>query len=101
MVGADFEEVWLIDWAPGGLFEVAAGMEAAPGRHGNWTRYVAGEQGRSRLRLGDARNGGKQGLGIWVGGAVDAGLGGADFDDLAEVHDGDAMGDVGDDADVV
>ena len=101
VMGGYWAEFGVVGAARGGLVEVAAGMEGAPGRHVDGTRYVAGEQCQAGLGLRHAGDGGQQGLGVGVGGGVDDGLGGADLDDLAEVHDGDALGHVGDDADVV
>ena len=52
------------------------------------------------FRVG-AGDGGEEGLGVGVDGVVDDLVGGSELDDLAEVHDGDAVADVFYDSEVV
>ncbi len=101
MAQASLQEIGVVGPAFADLVEVAAGPKATAGWHGDGTRYVPGQQGGARLRFRDAGDGREQGLGVGMGRALDDGLGRADLDDLAQVHDGDAVGDVGDNTDVV
>ena len=53
---------------------------------------------KARVRLGDGRN---EGAGVGVTRCLEDPLGGPDLDDLAEVHDGDPVGQVADQVEVV
>ena len=79
-------------------------MKAATGRGGGWAGDFAGE---GRVRAGTLAdgvrfgNGGEEGLGVGVDrGGVDCVAGGK-FDETAEIHHRDAVGDVADDGEVV
>ncbi len=57
-------------------------------------------RGRVAVRLHGGR-GGQQAAGVGVLGMAEESLGGGLLDDLAVLHDGDAVGDLGDDGEIV
>lgn len=83
----------------------AAGVEGAAGGAVGGVGDVAGEDDAfAGSRVGavvDLGDGGEQGLGVGVGGGCVQRFRVGELDDLAEVHDGDAVGDVPYDAEVV
>ena len=78
----------------------AAGVEGASGRRGEGGGGLAGEDVEGAGAEGNG-DGAEEGLGVGVAGGGDEGVGGGEFDEVAEVHDGDAVGDAAEDAEVV
>src|SRR6185436_12971316 len=63
-----------------------------------WQEQAMAAAGTARVRLRQRR---EQADGVGVGGRAQYTLARADLDDLAQVHHGDAIGDIADDAEVV
>ena len=77
------------------------GLEAAAAGHGVERGDAAGDGLEGLVVAVHARDRGEEGSCVGVGGGGEDAVHVALFDDLAGVHDGDAVGDLGDDAEVV
>lgn len=97
------------DWDEAGIAEAAfgdavgtTGMEMATGGRVDGAGDVAVEDLAPLFGAGHGHGyGGQQGFGVGVCGRAEDVGGVADLDDTAEVHDGDVVGDVADNAEVV
>ncbi len=102
MAGLDLAELRL-----GGLAalvlsaERAAGVELAAGGKGQGVGDVSTDGFESALFLTQTRQRTEQALGVWMAGLVKEGFDGGVLDDFAGVHDGNGVGDLGDDGEVV
>src|SRR5260221_1695808 len=83
------------------LAQGAARGEAAARRHGADRRYLAGDRAQPRGIAIDARNRAQQQLGIGMSRPREELVDRRGLDDLAGIHDGDAVGDRGDDAEIM
>ncbi len=81
--------------------ERAAGVELAAGGKGQGVGDVSTDGFESALFLTQTRQGTEQALGVWMAGLVKEGFDGGVLDDFAGVHDGNGVGDLGDDGQVV
>src|SRR5690349_19263917 len=88
LLGAQVEAIWTA------RLKCAPSRNAAEARHGSFD----GVQARPRRAAGDGR---EQAAGVWVLWIGEQGPYVGGFDDAAGVHHGDAVGVVGDDAEVV
>ena len=99
--GADFDQRRELDSAGGDAvcaagFEGASGRELGDGRDGAFD----GREGQSAISR-ESRNGVQQALGVGMSGRMENVSLGAEFDQVAGVHDGDAIGDVRNDGEIV
>ncbi len=81
--------------------ERAAGVKLTAGGKGQGVGNVSTDGFEPALFLTKARQRTEQSLSVWMEGLIEEGLDGGVLDDFAGVHDGDGVGDLGDDGEVV
>ena len=102
VTGRDLPQKGFLGAALRYLIEVAAGVEAAAGRHRHRAGGIAGQPDHPFLRRPvEARHRADESARIGMDGVADDGLGGTYFDDLPQVHDGHSLAHVGNDAHIV